>query len=101
MPKDRPNHYCIMSTGEKPEIIEIQGITWFATEDLAYQYWGFMNEEFQNSIGSIIAISEENLPYHFDCNSEYIKNKMTGTRLTKPEDDGPGVVIGTSLHEDI
>jgi hypothetical protein len=108
MPKDRPYHYCIMQVGKDPKIIEVQGLTWFATEDLAYQYWGFMNEEFQNSIGAISVISEENLPYFFDCNSEYIKKKLTGTRLTKPEDDGPGVVvsttgvtIGTSLDEDI
>ena len=84
--KTRPYHYCIMQVGKDPKIIEIQGLTWFETEDLAYQYWGFMNEKFQNSIGAISVINEENLPYFFDCNSEYIKAKLTGTRLLKSKE---------------
>ena len=79
--KTRPYHYCIMKTGPSPSILGIQGITWFETEDLAWQYWGWLNEDYQNSIGSVACISEENLPYYFDCNSEYIKTKLTGTRL--------------------
>jgi len=81
--KTRPYHYCIMQVGENPKIIEVQGLTWFETDDLAYEYWGHMNDEFQKSIGAISVISEENLPYFFDCNSEYIKAKLTGTRLLK------------------
>ena len=81
--KTRPYHYCIMQVGKSPQIIEVQGITWFETDDLAYQYWGFMNDEWQKKIGAISVISEENLPYFFDCNSEYIKAKLTGTRLLK------------------
>ena len=84
--KTRPYHYCIMQVGENPKIIEIQGLTWFETDDLAYQYWGFMNDEFQKKIGAISVISEENLPYFFDCNSEYIKAKLTGTRLLKSKE---------------
>ena len=86
MIKDRPHHYCIMQVGDNPKIIEVQGITWFETDDLAHQYWGFMNEEFQNSIGAIAVISEEDLPYHFNCGSEYIKKKLTGTRLLKSKE---------------
>ena len=90
MIKDRPHHYCIMTVNpgesEKNEIVEIQGLTWFETADLAYQYWGFMNDEFQKKIGAISVISEENLPYFFDCNSEYIKAKLTGTRLLKSKE---------------
>jgi len=59
--KTRPYHYCIMQVGKDPKIIEVQGLTWFETEDLAYQYWGFMNDEFQKKIGAISVISEENL----------------------------------------
>ena len=84
--KTRLYHYCIMQVGENPKIIEIQGLTWFETDDLAYQYWGFMNDEFQKKIGAISVISEENLPYFFDCNSEYIKAKLTGTRLLKSKE---------------
>ena len=84
--KTRPYHYCIMQVGKDPKIIEIQGLTWFETDDLAYQYWGFMNDEFQKTIGAISVISEENLPYFFDCNSEYIKAKLTGTRLLKSKE---------------
>ena len=87
MIKDRPHHYCIMTVNpgesEKNEIVEIQGLTWFETEDLAWQYFGFMNDSFRNLLGPVACISEENLPYHFDCNSEYIKAKLTGTRLLK------------------
>ena len=84
--KTRPYHYCIMQVGKDPKIIEVQGLTWFETEDLAYQYWGFMNDEFQKKIGAISVISEENLSYFFDCNSEYIKAKLTGTRLLKSKE---------------
>ncbi len=84
--KTRPYHYCIMQVGENPKIIEVQGLTWFETDDLAYEYWGHMNDEFQKSIGAISVISEENLPYFFDCNSEYIKAKLTGTRLLKSKE---------------
>ena len=45
-----------------------------------------MNEEFQKTIGAIAVISEEDLPYHFDCNSEYIKEKLAGTRLLKSKE---------------
>jgi len=86
MIKDRPHHYCIMQVGDNPKIIEIQGLTWFETADLAYQYWGFMNDEFQKKIGAISVISEEDLPYHFNCGSEYIKAKLTGTRLLKSKE---------------
>ena len=84
--KTRPYHYCIMQVGENPKIIEVQGITWFETDDLAYEYWGHMNEEWQNKIGAISVISEDNLAYFFDCNSEYIKAKLTGTRLLKSKE---------------
>ena len=84
--KTRPYHYCIMQVGKSPQIIEVQGITWFETDDLAYQYHGFMNDEWQKKIGPISVISEENLPYFFDCNSEYIKAKLTGTRLLKSKE---------------
>ena len=84
--KTRPYHYCIMQVGKDPKIIEVQGITWFETDDLAYEYWGHMNMEFQKKIGPISVISEENLPYFFDCNSEYIKAKLTGTRLLKSKE---------------
>ena len=84
--KTRPYHYCIMQVGKDPKIIEVQGLTWFETDDLAYEYWGHMNMEFQKKIGPISVISEENLPYFFDCNSEYIKAKLTGTRLLKSKE---------------
>ena len=51
--KTRPYHYCIMQVGKDPKIIEVQGLTWFETDDLAYEYWGHMNEEWQNKIGAI------------------------------------------------
>jgi hypothetical protein len=74
------------TANNKNEIIEIQGITWFETEDLAWQYWGFMNETFQKLLGPVHCLNEGDLPYHFDCNSEYIKAKLTGTRLLKSKE---------------
>ena len=47
------NMYCMVSFADKngkshgdhPQILEIQGITWFETEDLAFKYYMFLKPE--------------------------------------------------------
>ena len=85
--KARPNHYCIMKCGPSPLILEVQTITWFETEDLAWQYWSNLNDKYKLSIGPVACINEGDLPYHFNCNTKYIKRKLTGTRLLKTRED--------------
>ena len=94
--KTRPNHYCMVSFRPSIEvkggydisskILEIQGVVWFETEDLAYQYWGFMSDEWKSKQGSVFPVREDHLPFHFNCNTKYIKEKLTGTRLLKSKE---------------
>jgi len=87
--KTRPNHFCMVSFREPnypPEILEIQGVVWFETEALAYQYWGFMNDEFKSDKGSVYAVKEDHLSFHFNCNTKYIKHMLTRTRLLKSKE---------------
>ena len=38
--------YCMVSFQNKePQILEIQGVVWFATEDLAYNYYMMLKPE--------------------------------------------------------
>ena len=72
------NMWCMVSFADKngkshgnhPQILEIQGVVWFATEDLAREY---------------------------DIQSSYIKHMKTRTRLTKSENQ-PGVIVYTNNH---
>ena len=87
--KTRPNHYCMVSfrpPNHLPKILEIQGVVWFETEDLAYQYWGFMSDEWKSKQGSVFPVREDHLQFHFNCNTKYIKEKLTGTRLLKSKE---------------
>ena len=85
------NYCCMVSFADKdnPKILEIQGVTWFATDDLAYQYYMFLKPELRED--HVYPVDEENLPWHFDCGSDYIKDMKTKTRLTGLE---TGVLVG-------
>ena len=49
--------YCMVSFADKngkshgdhPQILEIQGIVWFATEDLAFQYYMMLKPELRDN----------------------------------------------------
>ena len=93
------NYCCMVSFADKnsqshgdlghPKILEIQGVVWFATEDLAYQYYMMLKPELRED--HVYPIDEENLSWHFDCGSDYIKKMKTETRLTGLE---TGVLVG-------
>ena len=59
------NMYCMVSfaDSDNPKILEIQGVVWFATEDLAYDYYMMLDEKFRED--SVYPIQEEHLCYHF------------------------------------
>ena len=95
------NMYCLVSFADKggtphkdlghPKILKIQGVVWFATEELAYDYYMMLDEKFRED--HVYPILEENLSWHFNVDSDYIKKMKTETRLTKLEGK-PGVLVG-------
>ena len=98
------NMYCMVSFADKngkshgdhPQILEIQGVVWFATEDLAFQYYMFLKPELRDN-DHVFPMLEENLSWHFDIDSSYVKHMKTRTRLTKSENK-PGVTVYTNNH---
>ena len=42
--------YCIVDFAKAgdPRILEIQGVVWFLTQDLAWEYYHFQKEELKN-----------------------------------------------------
>ena len=95
------NMYCMVSFADKdgkshgdhPQILEIQGVVWFATEDLAREYYMMLKPELRDN-DHVFPMQEEQLSWHFDVNSSYIKHMKTRTRLTK-EEGKPGVKVYT------
>ena len=87
------NYCCMVSFADKdnPKILEIQGVVWFANDDLAYQYYMFLKPELRED--HVYPVDEENLSRHFNVGSDYIKEMKTKTRLTKLEGK-PGVLVG-------
>ena len=95
------NMYCLVSFADKdgtphkdlghPKILKIQGVVWFATEDLAYDYYMMLDEKHRED--HVYPMLEENLSWHFNVGSDYIKKMKTETRLTKLEGK-PGVLVG-------
>ena len=94
------NMYCMVSFADKngkshgdhPQILEIQGITWFETEDLAFKYYMFLKPELRDN-DHVFPMLEENLSWHFDINSDYIKDmKYNKTRLISNAPE-PGVTV--------
>ena len=81
----RPNHYCVVSQTKKGKaIIELEGITWFAEEDVAHDFRKrniLENDDYLNV--NTFVCNEDDLSFHFDCNSDYIKHKLTQTRFIK------------------
>ena len=75
--------YCIVDFAKAgdPRILEIQGVVWFLTQDLAWEYYHFQKEELKNKQLAYCK-SENDLHLHFNTNSEYIKRMKTKTRLT-------------------
>jgi len=85
------NYYCMVSIkdSDRPEILEIQGVTWFATEELAYQYYMFLKPELREE--NVFPVEEQDLSSFENISSEDIKIAKTKTRLTGLE---TGVLVG-------
>jgi len=85
------NYYCMVSIkdSDRPEILEIQGVTWFATQELAYQYYMFLKPELREE--NVFPVEEQDLPSFANISSEDIKIAKTKTRLTGLE---TGVLVG-------
>ena len=98
------NMYCMVSFADKdgkshgnhPQILEIQGVVWFATEELAREYYMMLKPELRDN-DNVFPMQEEQLSWHFDVNSSYVKHMKTRTRLTKSENK-PGVIVYTNNH---
>ena len=84
-------YYCLISikNSDRPEILEIQGVTWFATQELAYQYYMFLKPELREE--NVFPVEEQDLPSFANISSEDIKIAKTKTRLTGLE---TGVLVG-------
>ena len=86
------NMYCMVSfQNEMPQILEIQGVVWFATEDLAREYYMMLKPELRDN-DNVFPMQEEQLSWHFDVNSSYVKHMKTRTRLTSNAPE-PGVTV--------
>ena len=85
------NYYCMVSIkdSDRPEILEIQGVTWFATEELAYQYYMFLKPELREE--NVFPVEEQDLSSFENISSEDIRIAKTKTRLTGLE---TGVLVG-------
>ena len=91
------NMYCMVSFQNKePQILEIQGVVWFATEDLAYDYYMMLKPELREN-DTVYPVQEKDLSIHFNTNSHYVKHMKTRTRLTKSENK-PGVTVYVNNH---
>ena len=91
------NMYCMVSFQNKePQILEIQRVVWFATEELAREYYMMLKPELRDN-DNVFPMQEEQLSWHFDVNSSYVKHMKTRTRLTKSENK-PGVTVYTNNH---
>ena len=100
------NMYCLVSFADKdgnphkdlghPKILEIQGVVWFATEDLAREYYMMLKPELREN-DTVFPVHEEDLSIHFNVNSSYVKHMKTRTRLTKSENK-PGVTVYVNNH---
>ena len=95
------NMYCLVSFADRdgnphkdlghPKILKIQGVVWFATEDLAYHYYMMLDEKHRED--HVYPMLENDLSNHFDIESDYIKKMKTETRLTRLAGK-PGVLVG-------
>ena len=93
------NMYCMVSFADKdgkshgnhPQILEIQGVVWFATEELAYQYYMMLKPELRDN-DHVFPMQEEQLSWNFDVNSDYVKNMKYKKRLLSNAPK-PGVTV--------
>ena len=85
------NYYCMVSIkdSDRPKILEIQGVTWFANKELLFQYYMFLKPELREE--NVFPVEEQDLPAFENITSEDIRIAKTKTRLTGLE---TGVLVG-------
>lgn len=88
--------YCMVSFKDKdnPKILKIQGITWFESEDLAYDYYMMLNEEHREE--NVYPVQLENLSFHFNVGDDYVQGKLKETRVSK-DAEHVGVMVGVEI----
>ena len=85
------NMYCMVSFQNKePQILEIQGVVWFATEDLAFQYYMFLKPELREEY--VYPVEERDLPSFENVKPEDIQIAKYKTRLLSNTPE-PGVTV--------
>ena len=86
------NHYCMISikNSDRPKILEIQGVTWFETQELAYQYYMFLKPELREEY--VYPVEEQDLPSFENITPEDIKIAKYKTRLISNTPDS-GVTV--------
>ena len=86
------NHYCMVSIkdSDRPEILKIQGVTWFETQELAYQYYMFLKPELREEY--VYPVEERDLPAFENVKSEDIQIAKYKTRLISNAPK-PGVTV--------
>ena len=86
------NMYCMVSIkdSDRPEILEIQGVTWFETQELAYQYYMFLKPELREEY--VYPVEEQDLPSFENITPEDVKVAKYKTRLISNAPE-PGVTV--------
>ena len=75
------NHYCMVSIkdSDRPEILKIQGVTWFETQELLFQYYMFLKPELREEY--VYPVQEQDLPSFENITPEDIEIAKYKTRL--------------------
>jgi len=84
--------YCMISIkdSDKPKILNIQGVTWFETQELLFQYYMFLKPELREEY--VYPVEERDLPYFENVKSEDIQIAKYKTRLISNAPK-PGVTV--------
>ena len=75
---------------DKPKILDIQGVTWCETQELAYQYYMFLKPELREEY--VYPVEERDLPSFENVKPEDIQIAKYKTRLLSNTPE-PGVTV--------
>jgi hypothetical protein len=75
---------------DRPEILKIQGVTWFETQELLFQYYMFLKPELREEY--VYPVEEQDLPAFENITPEDIEIAKYKTRLLSNTPE-PGVTV--------
>ena len=75
---------------DKPKILNIQGVTWFETQELLFQYYMFLKPELREEY--VYPVEERDLPAFENVKPEDIQIARYKTRLLSNTPE-PGVTV--------